>query len=114
MPYIGTKTTVGISAKKEEIIKKKLGEAIATVPGKSEKWLMCEFQDNCRLWMAGTNDAPAAFVEVKILGGADSSVCEKMSGIICDILNSELDIPGDRVYITYAAFDDWGWNGSNF
>lgn len=114
MPYIGTRTTVSITAEKEEIIKKKLGDAIATVPGKSEKWLMCEFQDNCRLWMAGTNDAPAAFVEVKIFGGADSKVCDSLSGIICTILWDELAIPFDRVYITYAAFDDWGWNGSNF
>lgn len=114
VPYIGTRTTVSISAEKEEIIKKRLGEAIAAIPGKSEKWLMCEFADNCRLWFAGDNSKPTAYVNVKIFGGADSHACEKLTGIICDILGEELSVPSDRVYVTYSAFDDWGWNGANF
>lgn len=114
MPYIGTKTTVRITPEKEEILKKRLGEAISAVPGKSEKWLMCEFTDNCRLWFAGDNSKPAAYVNVKVFGGADSHACEKLTGIICDILGEELSVPSDRVYVTYSAFDDWGWNGTNF
>ena len=70
MPYIGTKTTVAITPEKEAVLKEKMARALEAIPGKSEDWLMCEFTDNCRLWFAGKNDAPAAFVQVKILGKA--------------------------------------------
>ena len=113
MPYIGVKTSVDITAEKEAVLKAKMGKAVETLPGKSERWLMCEFTDSCRLWLSGS-DAPAAFVEVKLYGKADSAVYERMSGIICIILADELEIPSDRVYITYSEFTDWGWNGSNF
>lgn len=112
MPYIGTRTSVGITAEKEVTLKAKIGKAVETLPGKTERWLMCEFQDNCRLWMSGS-DAPAAFVEVKLFGRASSEVYERMSGVLCEILSDELNIPSDRVYITYSEFSDWGWNGSN-
>lgn len=37
-----------------------------------------------------------------------------MTGAICGILQEELDMPGDKVYVTYHGVSDWGWNGSNF
>ena len=40
MPFIGSKITVKISKEKEEIVKKRLGEAIKLIPGKSETFLM--------------------------------------------------------------------------
>ena len=50
MPYIGTHTTVEITPEKEVVLKEKLGKAIEAIPGKAEAWLMCGFEDNCRLW----------------------------------------------------------------
>ena len=38
----------------------------------------------------------------------------KMSGEVCNRLNEELGIPGDKVYVTYREVSDWGWNGRNF
>ena len=43
MPFIGSKITVKVSKEKKEIIKKRLGEAIELVPGKSERFLMVGF-----------------------------------------------------------------------
>ena len=114
MPYIGTRVSVALSADKEKEIKEKLGKAIELCPGKTEKWLMTEFADNCRLWFAGDNSAPSAFVEVKVLGGEDKSAFSKMSGAICNILSDTLGISPDHVYITYQGYSSWGWNGSNF
>ena len=37
-----------------------------------------------------------------------------MTGKVCGILNDTLGIPGDKVYVTYQGFSDWGWNGRNF
>lgn len=114
MPYIGTKTTLCISKEKEEVLKAKLGKAIEAIPGKTEAWLMCEFEDNCRLWFRGDNSAPSAYVEVKLLGSAEAEYYSRLTGIICDILAEELSIPKDRTYVKYEECQHWGWNGSNF
>lgn len=53
MPFIGSKVSVKISKEKEEIIKKKLGEAIKLIPGKSETFLMVGFEDNYSLYFGG-------------------------------------------------------------
>ena len=114
MPYIGTKTTVAISAEKEIILKEKLGKAIEAIPGKTEAWLMCEFEDSCRLWFKGDNSAPSAYVEVKLLGTASPEYYEKLTAIICSILSDVLSIPADRTYVKYEVCKYWGWNNINF
>lgn len=114
MPYIGTKTTVTITPEKETVLKERLARALEAIPGKSENWLMCEFDDNCRLWLAGRNDEPAAFVQVKIYGKAHREAYDRMTGAVCKVLSEELNIPAERIYITYSEYTDWGWNGSNF
>ena len=114
MPYIGTHTTVKITPEKEVILKEKLGKAIEAIPGKTEAWLMCGFEDNCRLWFKGDAFAPSAFVEVKLLGTASPEYYEKLTAIICRILADELDIPAERTYVKYEECKYWGWNNINF
>lgn len=114
MPFIETKTNLSISPAQEKELKTRLGKAIETIPGKSESWLMLNFQDCCRLHFKGDNETPAAFVEVKIFGGASREVYEKMTGVISDILQAVLGIGPDRIYVKYEACENWGWNGGNF
>jgi hypothetical protein len=45
-----TKVSVPLSKEKEESIKKKLGEAIALIPGKSEQWLMVSWKETAPLF----------------------------------------------------------------
>ena len=114
MPYIGTRVTTKISPEKEKVIKEKLGKAIAILPGKSERWLMTEFTDDCRIWFGGDASAPSAFIEVKVFGGEDKAGFSKLTGEITKIINEALNIAPDRIYITYDAISNWGWNGNNF
>lgn len=114
MPYIGTKTTVNITKEQRTEIKKKLGEAIALIPGKSENWLMLGFEDNVKMYFKGDDTKDTAFVEVKIFGNASASVYNALTSKITDILNSCLGISPDRIYIKYEEAEYWGWNGNNF
>ena len=75
---------------------------------------MLQFEDNCRLWFRGYNSFPIAMVEVKLFGGAEAAVSEKMTAEICRILNEELEIQPDHVYVNYTFSETWGWNGENF
>ena len=98
-----------------EALKAAYGKAITAVPGKSEGWLMCPFEDDMPIYFGGSDDAPAAYVEVNVFGrSVPGSAWEKLTKSIMAALNSELGIPEDRTYIRYTATTDWGWNGGNF
>ena len=46
MPVIHTHVSVSTTAEQREALKSAYGKAITAVPGKSEGWLMCPFEDN--------------------------------------------------------------------
>ena len=113
MPFINTKVTTEITKEKEEILKAELGKAI-TLIGKGEAYLMLGFEDNCRLWLGGKNDTDMAFVEVSLLGHTTKDKAEKLTAAICDIMEKELSISGDKVYVKYSETDLWGFNSFMF
>ena len=113
MPFIDAKVSVTVNPAQEESVKQKLGKAISLIPGKSETWLMLNIQPGCRLYFQGTNSEPAAMVEVKLFGSASPSAYQKMTAEVTKILNSELQIPPNRVFVKYEEVQHWGWNGSN-
>ncbi|EKQ50365.1 MULTISPECIES: phenylpyruvate tautomerase MIF-related protein [unclassified Clostridium] len=114
MPFIGSKVSVKISKEKEEIIKRKLGEAIQLIPGKSETFLMVGFEDEYSLFFAGERLDKGAFIEVKIFGKASKDAYAKLTAAICNIYEEELDIPQNKIYVKYEEVQEWGWNGRNF
>ncbi|MFW2489296.1 phenylpyruvate tautomerase MIF-related protein [Clostridium chromiireducens] len=114
MPFIGSKVSMKISEEKEEIIKRKLGEAIQLIPGKSETFLMVGFEDEYSLYFAGEKLEKGAFIEVKIFGKASKESYADLTSAICNIYEEELEIPQNKIYVKYEEVQDWGWNGKNF
>lgn len=114
MPMISTKTSTPISAEQELILKEKLGKAIELLSGKTEAWLMLEFEDNCRLWFRGDNSNALAYVEVSALGSINPADAEKLTAEICNICKEVLGIDGSGVYVKYEETDKWGYNSINF
>lgn len=113
MPFINVKTNVSVTPDAMTSIKSELGKAVTAIPGKSEAWLMVGIEPEYALWFKGSSE-PAAMVEVSIFGGADHSAYQKLTALICDILQKEIDVPASRTYVKYAETENWGWNGSNF
>ena len=62
MPFINVKTNTAVSDTAEQAMKRQLGQAIEALPGKSEAWLMVNFEPEARLWFAGSDDAAAMAV----------------------------------------------------
>lgn len=108
MPFINTKTNVSIPMEKELSIKQKLGQAIRLIPGKSEAWLMLNFEGDSHLYFAGDGETPCAFIEVKIYGSASSQDYDSLTGKITDIISSELNIAKNKIYIKYEEIAYWG------
>ncbi len=113
MPYIQTRTNAGISKEQEIKIKEKLGEAI-TVLGKSESWLMVEFVPECKMYFQGKDDNLIAYVDIKIYGKSNSESYNNMTALVTEIINTELGIAENHIYVSYGEYDNWGWNGRNF
>jgi phenylpyruvate tautomerase PptA (4-oxalocrotonate tautomerase family) len=91
-----------------------LSKIAAEIIGKPETYVMVS-ASKADFMMSGSM-GNAAFVEVKSIGGLSHSVCEKLSAKICDLLDTRLKIPTDRIYLNFINFpaSEWGWNGSLF
>lgn len=114
MPYIRTQVSISLSKEKEIALKEKLGQAITILPGKTERWLMLDFRDQCRMYFQGGQEEGAAFVEVKLFGTAGAAVYQEMTAAVTKIISEELGIPAQRIYVQYEECSYWGWNGNNF
>ena len=113
MPFIQTKTNLPVSQEQEKALKARFGKTIALLPGKSERWLMLDFEDNCRMWFGG-DDAPCAYLEVKLFGSASGSSYDKLTAAITDDVCAVLGVAADRVYVKDEEIAHWGWNRNNF
>ena len=113
MPMIEAKVTMQLPAEKRDVLKAEFGKAIS-IMGKPESYLMINLVDGQDLYFGGNKLEKGAYVEVKVLGSIDSGASDKMTARICEILQNELGIPGNTVYVSYWGTSNWGWNGGNF
>ncbi|MFC2496387.1 phenylpyruvate tautomerase MIF-related protein [Scardovia wiggsiae] len=116
MPVIHTHVSVTTTPEQREALKNAYGEAISILPGKSEGWLMCPFEDGMPIYFAGDDKEPAAYVEINAFGRSPVSpdTWERLGQAVMKAVHETLGISEDRMYIRYTATADWGWNGGNF
>lgn len=114
MPYIRTTVSKELTDEKRETIKTKLGQAIALIPGKSESWLMLSFEDNMKMYFRGDESEDYAYLEVSLFGSASDAAYDRLTAALSEIINEELGIGRENIYIKYEEAEHWGWNGNNF
>ena len=114
MPCIQLTLSQPLTDQNKSNIKARLGKAITAIPGKSEAWLMVVFHDKASIFFKGNQNADSAFVDVEIYGQENARAFNALTADICDILDDELSLPADRIYVKYGTTNHWGWNGGNF
>lgn len=89
-------------------------EQVATLLGKSERYVMVMLEHNPAMLFAG-NDEPLAYLELKSVELPNSRTGE-LSRALCSLIEAQLGITGERVYIEFAdaSRSMWGWNGGTF
>ena len=112
MPFISLKTNQTINSSSETSLKNKFGSAIKIL-GKTEDWLMLNFEDEQKMYFKGDNSEGIAFLNVKIYGKVCKMAYDDMTNELTRIVSQELDIPKCNVYIQYEECDMWGYNGIN-
>ena len=114
MPFIRIQTNRSIDHSAEKPLMSKLSQQAAKLLGKPERYVMVELVRDCSLIFAGDNQ-PAAYVELKSIGLSEDQT-QPLSEMICTLLQHELMINPDRVYIEFSDCPRkfWGWNSSTF
>jgi len=59
---------------------------------------------------------PAAFVDLRSIGGLSGEVNRRLAEKITQVLNEALGVPADRVFLNFTDVKsaNWGWNGGTF
>jgi phenylpyruvate tautomerase PptA (4-oxalocrotonate tautomerase family) len=116
MPLIQLETSCSVSdPQKKQALAQTLSALAAAGIGKPQQYVMASVHDNMAMSMSGTGD-PCALVTVKSIGGLSKAVNQSLTAQVAQVLQAELGIEPNRVYVTFAelAPTHWGWNGSTF
>jgi phenylpyruvate tautomerase len=114
MPLIEISLSQKMSDQKMTDVARALSRILAEGLNKPEKYVMATLHVK-DIVMAGT-DEPAAYIDIKSIGGLTPVVSRTLSKAICEYVSANTDISPERVYITMSDVpaECWGWNGSTF
>ncbi len=116
MPLIQLSTSCRMpDQSKKQSLAKMLSQTTAEATGKPEQYVMACVQDDAAMTMSGAPE-PCALVTVKAIGGLSQSVNQTLAGKISRMIQKELGIPKNRVYLTFEELPPthWGWEGKTF
>lgn len=112
MPYLRLETNLEFGPEQKQALLSGLSAELAKALGKPESYTMAQLVCGADLIFAGSRE-PCAYVELKSIGLKDPKALSKF---MCELLQSQLGIPPQRVYIEFIDIDPkrWGWNSSTF
>ncbi|MFO1424350.1 MAG: phenylpyruvate tautomerase MIF-related protein [Candidatus Competibacteraceae bacterium] len=114
MPLLALQTSARLSNQQRHDLLAPLSKIVAECIGKPERYVMVTISEAAMLM--GGAEGSAAYADVRSIGGLNREVNRKLSERICALLQEQLDIPPDRVYLgfTSVSAENWGWNGGTF
>mgnify|MGYP001985133289 CR=1 FL=1 len=115
MPYLNIQTNLTIDDDAElDNLLKKSSSLTAELLGKPEEFMMVALKDEVPMLFAGSAD-PTAFLELKSIG-LNPDKTKTLSKALCELIESELEIPSERIYVKFndAQRSMWGWKGDTF
>jgi phenylpyruvate tautomerase len=112
MPLLTIKTNTKINHADDFALT--ASKTVSEILGKPESYIMIDVMPEQTLIFAGNNE-PAALLTLKSLGLPESSTAD-FSSTLCELINSQLGINKNRIYIEFSNPERhmWGWNGATF
>jgi len=103
-----------MSAEVRNNLMKSLSKTVADQLGKPERYVMIAIESGAPMIFAG-DDGPLAYMELKSIGLPASST-PALSESLCSLVQNELGIPSERIYIEFSNAEGqmWGWNRDTF
>ncbi len=114
MPCFSIETNRPVDPVVKEAFLPQATTVVAGLLGKPESFVMVVLKDDLHLSFAG-NMEPAAFVQLSSIG-LPADRCTEYSEKLCALIEQELDIPRNRIYIDFRDLDRtmFGWDGKTF
>lgn len=114
MPYFSIETNQTMDDTMRQKLIQKTSAFVAALAGKPEQYVMIAIKPGIAMTFGG-GQGPTAFIQFKSIG-LPVDQCAKMSEKICDYVEDEFGIPGDRTFIDFCKLDRkmFGWNGKTF
>lgn len=116
MPLIRLETSCDLSdPDKKQSLTRALSKIAAEGIGKPERYVMASVHDKVDMTMSG-EIGPCALVTIKSIGGLTLTVNQTLATRIDQMLQEELAISQDRIYVTFEemAPTHWAFNGRTF
>lgn len=111
MPYIAVSTSKTVTNTQKANVIARLGEKISVIPGKTEEKLMIEISGEKTMAFAG-KQRELAYVDVKCYGTVKFSDKKAFTEEVFKIIEEELSLPTDAIYLSFGEFETWGTMGS--
>jgi len=114
MPLLKIQTNQPIDVDRQKSLISRASQQVAGILGKPERYVMVIVEHNPAMLFGGS-DAALAYLELKSIGLPESKTAD-FSRTLAGLLNDELGLPADRIYIEFsdAPRTMWGWNGGTF
>lgn len=114
MPLLRIQTNRPIDTTGQQALISQASQQVASLLGKPERYVMVSLEHNPAMLFGGS-DEPLAYLELKSIGLPESKTAELSAGLAA-LLNEQLGLPADRIYIEFADAPRamWGWNGGTF
>ena len=114
MPLIKMETSAPLTDTEMSTLASALSRIAAEAIGKPESYVMAVISPSV-ISMAG-EVGPAAFLDVRSIGGLNQSVNREISKRVAMLLEERLNIPKNRIYLGFTSVTgaEWGYNGSTF
>jgi len=114
MPLLTLQTSVRLSNQQRHDLLAPLSKRVSECIGKPERYVMVIVSEQVMM-MAGS-DQPAAFADIRSIGGLNREVNRTLSEGVCRVLQDQLGISPDRVYLgfTSVSAENWGWDSGTF
>ena len=114
MPLLTLNTNRSLDEAERQDLLNSLSEHTAKILGKPESYVMVQIADQQTMSFGG-DSAPCAYLQLKSLGLPEQRTAE-FSAQLCQLVEQELAIPTDRIYIEFSspARHLWGWDTRTF
>ena len=112
MPLLKIQTNQTIDAASRQVLLSKASQTVAEFLGKPERYVMVTLKQ-AEPMLFGGDASPCVYLELKSIGLPEGRTGE-LSATLTTLMESELGVAADRVYIEFADAQRhmWGWNGA--
>ncbi|WP_010257973.1 phenylpyruvate tautomerase MIF-related protein [Treponema primitia] len=111
MPYVAFNISEKLSETQKEKIKSEVGRLITVIPGKTEADTIVDICDGHSMYKGG-KAIPIAYVDIRVYTKADPNGKKQFISNLFILLEKELGINKDNVYMSFLEFDQWGDHGA--